>query len=201
MNKEEFDINQELEQMRQDYAALKERFDKQEIINNHLMDKAFNADARWLFMEKYTTPILAALLITLAIVFGIIKYVPRWFIVSLIVFGVISMIGVFWVYKGVKKDAVFNSDIVTAAETMRKFKKRYFIYEAVTWTYFVGTMAFGALQILSYNFPAHTIVIRELILALLVISAALLEYFLVKRQMKACNDILERLQMKEEVKQ
>ena len=31
MNKEEFDISQELEQMRQDYAVLKERFDKQEI--------------------------------------------------------------------------------------------------------------------------------------------------------------------------
>ena len=29
MNKEERNIDQELEQMRQDYAALKERFDKQ----------------------------------------------------------------------------------------------------------------------------------------------------------------------------
>ena len=38
MNKEEFDINQELEQMRQDYAALKERFDKQQIINEKLME-------------------------------------------------------------------------------------------------------------------------------------------------------------------
>ena len=37
MNKEEFDINQELEQMRQDYAALKERFDKQQIINEQLI--------------------------------------------------------------------------------------------------------------------------------------------------------------------
>ena len=43
MNKEEFDINQELEQMRQDYAALKERFDKQQIINEKLMEKAFKS--------------------------------------------------------------------------------------------------------------------------------------------------------------
>ena len=37
MNKEEFDINQELDQMRQDYAALKERFDRQQIINEILL--------------------------------------------------------------------------------------------------------------------------------------------------------------------
>ena len=198
MNKEEFDINQELEQMRQDYAALKERFDKQEIINNHLMDKAFHADARWLFLEKYISPVLAALLIALAIVLGVIKYVPQWIIIAMIAFGVISIIGVLWAYKGVNKEALFNSDIVTATETMRKFKKRYFILEAVTWTYFIGMMAFGALQIASYNFPAHTIVIRELLLALLVISAGLLEYFLVKRQLKARDDIIERLQMRED---
>ena len=46
MNKEEFDINQELEQMRQDYADLKERFDQQQIINEQLMEKAFKADVR-----------------------------------------------------------------------------------------------------------------------------------------------------------
>ena len=201
MNKEELDINQELEQMRQDYAALKDRFEKEVIINNHLMDKAFNADARWLFMDKYMTPILSALLIPLTILIGIIKHVPQWFILSVIVLGIISIIGVFWAYKGVKKDDVFNCDIVTAAETIRKFKKRYLILEAIIWTYFLGMMAFGALQIASYNFPAHTLVIRELILALLVIGAAFLDYFLVKRQMKACNDILERLQMKEDAKQ
>ena len=40
MNKEEIDINQELEQMRQDYAALKERFNKQQIINKQLIQNA-----------------------------------------------------------------------------------------------------------------------------------------------------------------
>ena len=46
MNREEFDINQELEQMRQDYAALKERFDKQQIINEQLMQNAMKKDLK-----------------------------------------------------------------------------------------------------------------------------------------------------------
>ena len=51
MNKEEFDINQELEQMRQDYAALKERFDKQQIINEQLIQNAMKKDVRRLFLS------------------------------------------------------------------------------------------------------------------------------------------------------
>jgi len=40
MNNKELDINQELEQMRQDYAALKDRCDKQQIVNDLILRKA-----------------------------------------------------------------------------------------------------------------------------------------------------------------
>ena len=63
MNKEEFDINQELEQMRQDYAALKERFDKQQIINGQLMQNAMKMDVRRLFLSKKSVPAGIALTI------------------------------------------------------------------------------------------------------------------------------------------
>ena len=63
MNKEEFDINQELEQMRQDYAALKERFDKQQIINEHLMKNAMKKDVRRMFFSKKSIPESIALFI------------------------------------------------------------------------------------------------------------------------------------------
>ena len=63
MNKEEFDINQELEQMRQDYAALKERFDKQQIINEQLIQNAMKKDVRRLFLSKKSIPVTIALFI------------------------------------------------------------------------------------------------------------------------------------------
>ena len=78
MNKEEFDINQELEQMRQDYAALKERFDKQQIINDRLMEKAFKSDVRWLSTDKQSGLIAGALGIPLVIVISIIRKVKRF---------------------------------------------------------------------------------------------------------------------------
>ena len=73
MNKEELDINQELEQMRQDYAALKERFDKQQIINDRLMEKAFKSDVRWLSADKLSGLIAGALGIPFIIAISIIN--------------------------------------------------------------------------------------------------------------------------------
>ena len=63
MNKEERNIDQELEQMRQDYAALKERLDKQQIINEQLMQNAMKKDVRRLFLSKKSIPATIALFI------------------------------------------------------------------------------------------------------------------------------------------
>ena len=91
MNKEEFDINQELEQMRQDYAALKERFDKQQIINEKLMEKAFKSDVRWLSTDKQSGLIAGALGIPLVIVISIIRHIDWWFPAAVSFFIVIAI--------------------------------------------------------------------------------------------------------------
>ena len=57
MNKEERNIDQELEQMRQDYAVLKQRFDKQQIINEKLMQNAMKKDVGRMFLSKKTVPL------------------------------------------------------------------------------------------------------------------------------------------------
>ena len=89
MNKEEFDINQELEQMRQDYADLKERFDQQQIINEQLMEKAFKADVRWLSRDRNSGVIAVILGIPAIIILSIIRKADWWFPVVTTVFVLI----------------------------------------------------------------------------------------------------------------
>lgn len=86
MNKEEFDINQELEQMRQDYASLKERFDKQQIINDKLMEKAFKSDVQWLSFDQTSSVVVGILAIPTIIVLSIVKDLEWWFPVIACVF-------------------------------------------------------------------------------------------------------------------
>ena len=51
----EIDINQELEQMRQDYAALKDCYDKQQIVNDQILRKAMRqAGGRLRFNSNLT---------------------------------------------------------------------------------------------------------------------------------------------------
>ena len=65
MNQEERNIDHELEQMRQDYAALKEHYDKQQIVTDYLLQKAMKSDVNWLFMEMKLLPILSLFLIAI----------------------------------------------------------------------------------------------------------------------------------------
>ena len=98
MKKEEFDIDQELEQMRQDYAASKERFDKQQIINEQLMQNAMKKDVRRLFLSKKSIPATIALFI-IAVILCYFQGFDWWVPLSIIIYGLLTITGIFWVYK------------------------------------------------------------------------------------------------------
>jgi hypothetical protein len=138
MNKEEFDINQELEQMRQDYAVLKERFDKQQIINDRLMEKAFKSNVRWLSADRLSGLIAGALGIPFVIVLSIIKHVDWWFPVAVSVFIVISLWFALRMYRNLSKETLYEEDILSATKKVKRFKQQY-------QRYFFATMAVGLL--------------------------------------------------------
>ena len=197
MNKEEFDINQELEQMRQDYADLKERFDKQQIINDYLIQKAMKSDVRRLFLSKKTIPLGIAVLV-IAIILSFVQGYAWWFPVSLIIFGLLFFPGVFWAYQGVREDEIYNGDILSTTEALRKFKKRYIIVEAGICIYFFAFVVFATLYMTSMNISVELMWRRGIFIALLCVGTLTLEYVYAKRLLKSCDDIIQRLQMKED---
>ena len=197
MNKEVFDNNQELEQLRQDYAVLKERFDKQQIVNEQLMQNAMKRDVKRIFLSKKSTIAASALLI-IAVILSFAQRFEWWVSFSLILFGLTSIPVVIWVYKGVHEEDVYNGDILTTAETLRKFKKRYLILEAFVCIFFFAFVVWAMIYVFSSNISTQLMWRRVIILALLCIGTLYLEYYFAKRLLKACDDIIERLKMKDE---
>jgi hypothetical protein len=197
MNKEVFDNNQELEQLRQDYAVLKERFDKQQIVNEQLMQNAMKRDVKRIFLSKKSTIAASALLI-IAVILSFAQRFEWWVSFSLILFGLTSIPVVIWVYKGVHEEDIYNGDILTTAETLRKFKKRYLILEAFVCIFFFAFVVWAMIYVFSSNISTQLMWRRVIILALLCIGALYLEYYFAKRLLKACDDIIERLKMKDE---
>ncbi len=199
MNTEEFDINQDLEQMRQDYADLKERFDQQQIINEQLMEKAFKADARWLSLDKKVAQVAGVALVLFLVSFSIWRGVP-WHITFLfIAIGLISVLAVLWLYKKLSPDTLFGEDILTATKKIRQFKQRYLWLEWATWVVLLAVM--GAISPLIYRIwsPSGKATLVFVMLAVWLVICAVFNVFYFRRLMKACDSILERLQMKEEI--
>ena len=197
MNKEEIDINQELEQMRQDYADLKERFDKQQIINDYLIQKAMNSDIRRLFLSKRTVPLGIAVLVV-AVILSFVQGYEWWLPAALIVFGLLFFPGVFWAYKGIREDEIYNGDILSTTEVLRKFKKRYILVEAGICIYFFAFVVLATLYMTSLNISPEMMWRRGIFIAILCVGTLTLEYISAKRLLGSCDAIIDRLKIKED---
>ena len=196
MNKEEFDINKELEQMRQDYADLKERFDKQQIINGELIQTAMKKDVRRLFLSKKTLPVSIALAV-IAVVLCFVMGYSWWLPVSIIIYSLIFIPGVFWVYKGVREDDIYNGDILSTTETLLQFKKRYIALVAGICLFFFAFVIAVTLHMTTMNISTELMWRRGIIVAILCIVTLALEYYSAKRLLNSCDDIIQRLKIKE----
>ena len=198
MNKEEFDINQELEQMRQDYAGLKERFDKQQIINEQLMEKAFKSDIRWLSFDKKITPVAGIALVLILISFSVWRGLPWRITILLSAYGLITVLAVSWVYKKLSLDTLFGEDILTATKKVRRFKQQYLWLILATWAGLLVIL--GALSPMIYRIwsPSGKAASVFVMLAVAVVICAVINVFSFRRMMQACDKIVERLQLKED---
>ena len=197
MNKEEFDINQELDQMRQDYAVLKERFDKQQIINDRLMEKAFKSDVRWLSADQRISLIAAALGIPFIIVISIIKHVAWWFPVVTSIFLVIDLWALLRLYKNLSKETLYEEDILSATKKVKRFKQQYqrfFFVSIASALALIG--AYAPTVYHSWSSPEQGLKML-LLLGLIVVTLCVLGYLFYKRLMKACDSIIDQLQLKE----
>ena len=196
MNKEEFDINQELDQMRQDYADLKERFDKPQIINKELIENAMKKDVRRLFLSKKTLPVgiaLAVVAVGLCFVMGY----PWWLPVSLIIYSLIFFPGIFWVYKGVREEDIYNGDILSTTQNLLRFKKRYIALVAGICLFFFAFVIAVTLHMTTMNISTELMWRRGIIVAVLCFVTLALEYFSARGLLKSCDDIIQRLKIKE----
>ena len=177
MNKEERNIDQELEQMRQDYAALKERFDKQQIINKQLIQNAMKKDVRRLFLSKKSISVTIALFI-IAVILCYVQGFDWWVPLSLIIYGLLTIPGIFWVYKGIREEDIYNGDILSTTESLREFKKRYVILVTGICVLFFLFVILATFYMTSMNISAELMWRRGIIFALLCVGTLILEYSL-----------------------
>ena len=121
MNNKEVDINQELEQMRQDYAALKERCDKQQIVNDRILKKAMKqTGGRLRFNSNLTIALgVAAVLFTF--------FIPQLGLSKTFFFITLGLMLVAVVAAALASMHLpkLDGDLITAAKETVRFRKIY----------------------------------------------------------------------------
>ena len=198
MNKEEFDISQELEQMRQDYAALKEQFDKQQIINEQLMEKTFKADVSLLSFDKNSGIIACALGIPVIIILTIIRKLGWLFPTIAILYCLAFLWANLWIHKNLSKDTLYAEDVLSATKKVKRFKQQYQRYIYIS--YITAVILIGLYTPTVYHSWSTPEQGAVMVVLLFVFTAIMLVwgFFYYKRLMKACDSILDRLQVKED---
>ena len=197
MNKEEFDINQELEQMRQDYADLKERFDKQQIINEKLMEKAFKSDIRWLAFDRKSLPVVGVALVIILVSLSIWRGLLWRYSISLGAVGIISVLVMLRIYKNLSLDTLFGEDILTATKKVKRFKQQYLWGTVFCWVAVLSILGVLSPTIYRIWSPSGKAVSVFVMLGILIVILAIIGAYFYKRLMQACDKILERLEIKE----
>ncbi|MBO7077612.1 MAG: hypothetical protein J6W01_05130 [Bacteroidales bacterium] len=197
MNKEEFDINQELEQMRQDYADLKERFDKQQIINEKLMEKAFKSDIRWLAFDRKSLPVVGVALVIFLVSLSIWRGLLWRYSISLGAVGIISVLVMLRIYKNLSLDTLFGEDILTATKKVKRFKQQYLWGTVFCWVAVLGILGVFSPTIYRIWSPSGKAVSVFVMLGISIVILAIIGAYFYKRLMQACDKILERLEIKE----
>lgn len=117
----EIDINKELEQMRQDYAALKDRYDQQQIVNDQILRKAMRQAGGRLRFNSNLTIVLGVAAVAFAFSIPQMGLSKPFFFFTLALM-LAALVATVLASKHLPK---IDRDLVTAATETVRFRKIY----------------------------------------------------------------------------
>ena len=162
------------------------------IINyEQLIQNAVKKDVRRLFLSKKTIPLGIAIAV-LSIILCYVQGMAWWVTLTIILFSVIFFPAAYWVYKGVREEDIYNGDILSTTETLRRFKKRYICLETGICLYFFAFVVVATIYMTSMNISTALMWRRGILVAILCVGTLTFEYFYAKRILNACDDISGR---------
>lgn len=187
----------ELEKMRDEYAGLKEELDRQKIINGKLMENTFRKNIDVLdsnkktgiavcvvmtlflaalatFMEAFTLPVAAGVALCLIIMAGYIVLYRRMDF----------------------KDGI--DDVRTTALKVRKFRKDYIKFQLTSYAWVLGFIIISAPFIFKGFLATAKGLAAIALIIVIFIACACAQYLTDKKVLKACDEIIDRLEEGEE---
>ena len=192
---EPVDINsKELQELKSEYNDLKETLNKQRIVNKELLEQIRKQKTS--FIGKDLTKIMSMDIITIPMIIVICHAVgwPIWFAVAVSIWALIDLIAVLVGRKKFDTRKMLDDDVLTAAKTVKEYKRFYHLSVVVGAIPAVALVAFVLIRIYTQSAPDENMLFPTAIYIFTCVAGVLYAVKTYRKKMEACDNLIDSLE-------
>ena len=196
---EPVDINsKELQELKSEYNDLKETLNKQRIVNKELLEQIRKQKTS--FIGKDLTKRMSMDIITIPMIIVICHAVgwPIWFAVAVSIWALIDLIAVLIGRKKFDTQKMLDDDVLTAAKTVKEYKRFYHLSVVVGAIPAVALVAFVLIRIYTQSAPDENMLFPTAIYIFTCVAGVLYAVKTYRKKMEACDNLIDSLENKSE---
>ena len=192
---EPVDINsKELQELKSEYNDLKETLNKQRIVNQELLEQIRKQKTS--FIGKDLTKRMSMDIITIPMIIVICHAVgwPIWFAVAVSIWALIDLVAVLVGRKKFDTRKMLDDDVLTAAKTVKEYKRFYHLSMVVGAIPAVALVAFVLIRIYTQSAPDENMLFPTAIYIFTCVAGVLYAVKTYRKKMEACDNLIESLE-------
>lgn len=192
---EPLDTNsKELQELKSEYNDLKETLNKQRIVNKELLEQIRKQKTS--FIGKDLTKRMSLDIITIPMIIVICHAVgwPIWFAVAVSIWALIDLIAVLVGRKKFDTRKMLDDDVLTAAKTVKEYKRFYHLSVVVGAIPAVALVAFVLIRIYTQSAPDENMLFPTAIYILTCVAGVLFSVKTYRKKMEACDNLIDSLE-------
>ena len=192
---EPVDINsKELQELKSEYNDLKETLNKQRIVNQELLEQIRKQKTS--FIGKDLTKRMSMDIITIPMIIVICHAVgwPMWFAAAVSIWALIDLLAVLVGRKKFDTRKMLDDDVLTAAKTVKEYKRFYHLSVVVGAIPAVALVAFVLIRIYTQSAPDENMLFPTAIYIFTCVAGVLYAVKTYRKTMEACDNLIESLE-------
>ena len=192
---EPVDINsKELQELKSEYNDLKETLNKQRIVNKELLEQIRKQKTS--FIGKDLTKRMSMDIITIPMIIVICHAVgwPMWFAVAVSIWALIDLVAVLVGRKKFDTRKMLDDDVLTAAKTVKEYKRFYHLSVVVGAIPAVALVAFVLIRIYTQSAPDENMLFPTAIYIFTCVAGVLYAVKTYRKKMEACDNLIDSLE-------
>ena len=192
---EPVDINsKELQELKSEFNDLKETLNKQRIVNQELLEQIRKQKTS--FIGKDLTKRMSMDIITIPMIIVICHAVgwPIWFAVAVSIWALIDLVAVLVGRKKFDTQKMLDDDVLTAAKTVKEYKRFYHLSVVVGAIPAVALVAFVLIRIYTQSAPDENMLFPTAIYIFTCVAGVLFSVKTYRKKMEACDNLIDSLE-------